>query len=145
MITLKDLVIYLYRACFSSVVYTCTKAINAGYFTTWSGLTLSLVCKHVPKAIATAKGHLHQDRKHVRSTKPLLTSATVTPSHVMTMSAIPPDVNVQTHSVFAKTMSISVRVFSDQTGRFLHTSSRGTKYVMIFYDYNFERDPRIIH
>ena len=54
----------------------------------------------------------------------------------MTMSAIPTDANVRTHSVFAKTMSVSGRVFSDQTGRFPHTSSRGTKYVMIFYDYN---------
>ena len=27
-------------------------------------------------------------------------------------------------------------VFSDQTGRFPHTSSRNTRYVMVFYDYD---------
>ena len=47
-----------------------------------------------------------------------------------------PDANVRTHSVFAKTMSISGQVFSNHTGRFPHTSIRGTKYVMVFYDYD---------
>ena len=54
----------------------------------------------------------------------------------MTTSAIPPGANVRTHNVFAKTISISGRVFSDQTGRFLHTSSRVTKYVMVFYEFD---------
>ena len=54
----------------------------------------------------------------------------------MTTSVIPPDTNVQTNIVFAKTMSISGRFFRNQTGRFPHTSSRGTKYVMVFYDYD---------
>ena len=53
----------------------------------------------------------------------------------MTTSAIPTDANFRTHSVFAKTMSVSGRVFSNQTGRFPHTSICGTKYVMIFYNY----------
>ena len=55
--TLKDLVIYLHRACFSPVVSTCTKSINAGYFTTWIGLTSAFVRKDLPKAIAAAKDH----------------------------------------------------------------------------------------
>ena len=54
----------------------------------------------------------------------------------MTTSAIPPVANIQTHSVFSKLMSISSRVFSNQTSRFPHTSSCGTKYVVIFYDYD---------
>ena len=54
----------------------------------------------------------------------------------MTTSAIPNDANVRTHSVFAKPMSISGRVFSNHTGIFLHTSSGVTQYVIIFYDYN---------
>ena len=54
----------------------------------------------------------------------------------MTTSAIPTDANVRIHSVFVKTMSVSGRDFSGQTGHFPHTSIRGTKYVMIFYKYD---------
>ena len=56
--TLEDLVIYLHRACFSPMVSTWTKAINTGYFTTWPGLTSSLVRTHLHKAIVTAKGRI---------------------------------------------------------------------------------------
>jgi hypothetical protein len=44
--------------------------------------------------------------------------------------------NVRTHCVFAKTVSLTGKVFSDQTGRFPQTSSRGNKYIMIFYYYD---------
>ena len=130
--TLMYLVLYLHHPCFIPVVSTWTKATNTGYFTTWPGLTLALVCKHLPKSIATSKGHLRQDLQNVCSTKTLPTSATVSPPHVMTRSAIPTDANARTHRVFAKTMSVSGPVFSDQTGRFPHTSIRGTKYIIIF-------------
>ena len=70
MTTLQDLVIYLHHACFSPVPSTWIKAIDAGYFSTWPGLTSDLVRKHLPKSVATAKGHLRLDRKNVRSTQP---------------------------------------------------------------------------
>ena len=60
--TKADLVQYLHRCAFSPVIHTWTKAINAGYFATWPGLTSELVHKHLPKLLATAKGHLKQDR-----------------------------------------------------------------------------------
>ena len=60
---MSDLVQYLHRACFSPVVKTWTHAIDAGFFTTWPGLTSALVRKHLPKSLAMAKGHLRQDRK----------------------------------------------------------------------------------
>ncbi len=72
--TLPDLVHYFHRACFSPVIKTWTQAIDAGFFTTWPGLTSALVRKHLPKSVATAKGHLRQDRKkppiHQESYKP---------------------------------------------------------------------------
>ena len=53
--TLPALVQFLNRACFSPVVYTWCKAINAGYFATWPGLTSKLVRKDLPMSIKTAK------------------------------------------------------------------------------------------
>ena len=72
--TLPALVQFLHRACFSPVVDTWCKAIDAGYFTTWPGLTSKLVRKHPPPSIDTAKGHPRLAGQHIRSTitQPLL-------------------------------------------------------------------------
>ena len=69
MMTESDLVQYLHRAAFSLVVSTWTQAIDSGFFATWPGLTSDLVLKHFPKFLVTAKGHIWQDLKNVRSTK----------------------------------------------------------------------------
>jgi hypothetical protein len=64
----RDLVRFLHAAAFSWVQDTWLKAIRAGHFATWPGLTEDLVHKHLPKEIATVKGHLSQRRKKLRST-----------------------------------------------------------------------------
>ena len=48
---LPALVQFLHRACFSPVVDTWCKAIDAGYLTTWPCLSSNLVCKHLPTSI----------------------------------------------------------------------------------------------
>ena len=58
----KDIVTYLHRAAFSPVKSTWIQAIQAGFFTTWPGLTPALVDKHLNKSPATIKGHLRQIR-----------------------------------------------------------------------------------
>ena len=62
--TKSDIVQYLHRLAFSPVVLTWTAAITSGFFTTWPGLTSALVRKHLPKSLATTKGHLRQDRQN---------------------------------------------------------------------------------
>ena len=69
MTTKRDLVQYLHCCAGFPVVSTWTRAIQAGYFATWPGLTVELVRKHLPKSLATTKGHLRADRQNVRSTK----------------------------------------------------------------------------
>jgi hypothetical protein len=133
--TLSDLVQYLHRACFSPVIKTWTQAIDAGRFTTWPGLTSGLVRKHLPKSLATAKGHLRMDRKNVRSTKQPINQLVDEPS-TMTTSELSIESNVRTHCAFTKIVTFTGKVFSDQTGRFPQTSSRGNKSIMIFYDYD---------
>ena len=49
---------YLHCACFSPAPSTWTTAIDAGFFSTWPGLTSQLVRQNLPKSVATAKGHL---------------------------------------------------------------------------------------
>jgi hypothetical protein len=53
----------------------------------------------------------------------------------MTTSSSPPEPPVRTHVVYAKVITITGQIYSDQTGRFPVTSSKGNKYIMVVYDY----------
>jgi hypothetical protein len=68
----RDLVRFLHAAAFSPVPDTWIKAIRAGHFATWPGLTEELVRKHLPKKLVTVKGHLIQRRKNLRSTTKII-------------------------------------------------------------------------
>ena len=127
--TKADLVQYLHRCAFSPVVHTWTKAIGAGFFATWPGLTSELVRKHLPKSLATAKGHLKQDRQNIRSTKLSVATAPL----VLPRQHAPP---ARSHQVFVDTVELTGKVSTDQTGRFPVTSSRGSKYLMVLYDHD---------
>ena len=70
MATKPDLAMYYHRAAFLPVPTTFISAINKGNFSTWPGLTAELISKHLPKSLATAKGHNKLARKNVRSTRP---------------------------------------------------------------------------
>ena len=66
MATKPDLAMYYHRAAFCPVPSTFISAINKGYFSSWPGLTAELISKHLPKRLATAKGHSKLARKNVR-------------------------------------------------------------------------------
>ena len=57
MSTNPDLAMYYHRALLCLVPSTFITAINNGNFSTWPGLTVELIAKHLPKILATAKGH----------------------------------------------------------------------------------------
>ena len=130
-----DIVRYLHQACGSPVPSTWISAINARYFATWPGLTAGLVKKHLPKELATAKGHLKQEFQGLRSTQ---TKIKIQPDSVPSTTPImtTDSPSVRTNWVFMQPIQITGKIFSDQTGRFPFTSSRGNKYVMIVYDFD---------
>jgi hypothetical protein len=117
----QDIVQYLHQAAGSPVPSTWIKAIDAGFFTTWPGLTSKLVKKHLPKSLATAKGHLRQERQGLRSTQP----------KPVTLAIPDPDPDTRTHLVFMQPIEITGKIYSNQTGRFPLTSSQGNKYIMV--------------
>jgi hypothetical protein len=61
---------YLHASAFSTVKSTFIKAIEAGNFTTWPNLTAHHVKQYLKKAEVTIKGHMNQQRKNARSTRP---------------------------------------------------------------------------
>lgn len=63
---MSDLVAFLHKVTFSPVPSTWINAVDAGYFTTWAGLSCDIICKHFPKSMATTKGHLKSTSQHIR-------------------------------------------------------------------------------
>ena len=48
---------------------TLLRAIKRGHFTACTGLTTILITKHLPKYIASSKGHLRGQQKNIQSTE----------------------------------------------------------------------------
>jgi hypothetical protein len=131
------LIDFLHRACFSPPISTWTQAIEKNFFATLPGLTADAVRKYLPKSLATAKGHLKSAPKNLRSTS--ANSPTLAPTDASTVTTTPTsnqEPPVRTHLVYAKVIAITEQLYSDQTGRFPVTSSKGNKYIMIVYDYD---------
>ena len=82
---------------------------------------------------------MKQRFKNIRSTKTIPSPV----KHETTCSAdddIAKDNNIdstsRTNEVFVKVTEIEGKIYTDQTGRFPVTSSRGNKYIMVAYDYD---------
>ena len=122
----------MHKACFSPVVSTWIHAIKQGHFATWPGLTAKAVTRHLPKSIATVKGHLDQERKNKHSTKlPNVPDDDMSPTP-------PSPPGIRTNHIYADAIAATPtgQIFSDLTGRFPHQSSQGHKYILIVYDYD---------
>ena len=131
----KDIITYLSQAMWNPVPDTWVKAIKAGFFATWPGLTDQLVSKHYKRTPETEKGHVKADMQGVRSTKKLknqITAIEETPSEPIEEAPSEPRVN----EFYLKTIDLTGKLCSDQTGRFPVTSIRGNKHVMILCDHD---------
>ena len=91
---------------------------------------MDAVNKYLTKEPATIKGHLKQIRQNVRSTKNIQNKYDTCNQVVMTSSK-----DERQNLIAFKSVEFEHKVFSDQTGRFPTTSSLGSKYVLVLYDY----------
>eukprot|EP00804_Cyclotella_cryptica_P021899 CCRYP_000854-RA/>CCRYP_000854-RA protein AED:0.35 eAED:0.33 QI:0/0/0/1/1/1/2/0/417 len=83
------------------------------------------VHKHFPQSEETQQGHMRSQHQGVRSTKTALRTKPVTPA-----LAAP---SHPQHVIYIKTYDTHDTVYSDQTSKFPHASSRGNRYQMILY------------
>jgi hypothetical protein len=120
--TEQDLASFLHARAFSPLPSTFLRATQRGHFTSWPGLTPSLIKKHLAKSLATSKGHPRVQQKNIQSTKissdlPLATSLDIEPSQEPQ--------NASTHVAFASLLSNAAtrKSSSDQTGKFPVQSS----------------------
>jgi hypothetical protein len=139
--TQAALVSFLHTAAGSPVPSTWVRAIHAGHFATWPGLTAELVHKHLPPSLATAKGHLDQQRHNIRSTQAptnlpvpdTISSNNNMPAHTNDSAPIQENPNIRTHHIFAVSHDLKSQIASDLTDRFPTTAIHGHQYVLIIY------------
>jgi hypothetical protein len=145
--TAGDRIAFLHAAAGYPVVSTWLKAIAKGYFTTWPGLTVQTVKRHMRKSIITAMGHQDQQRSNRQSTKSKsepnklpssesLTRDEDTDDFFPSATLDEPHPEERTHNIFASCEPITGKIFSDLPGKFIVPSNRGYNYLLIVYDYD---------
>jgi len=114
---------YLHAAAGFPVKETWLDAIKAGNYVTWPGLTTTAVRKHFPDSDETQQGHMKKQRQGVRSTKEVVED---TKSQQLTAKKM--------HDVYIKIHNVTETMYTDQTGRFPATSTRGNQYIMVLVE-----------
>eukprot|EP00804_Cyclotella_cryptica_P002817 CCRYP_009355-RA/>CCRYP_009355-RA protein AED:0.29 eAED:0.33 QI:0/0/0/1/0.66/0.5/4/0/552 len=126
--SIEQTIRYLHAAAGFTTKTTWMAAIWRGNYDTWPLVTIANVHKHFPQSEETQQGHMRSQRQGVRSTKTTLQAPANPPSH--TAPSLPH------HDIYIKTYATRDTVYTDQTGKFPHLSSRGHRYQMILYHTN---------
>jgi hypothetical protein len=141
--TIGECIAFLHACAGSPALSTFRAAIQAGYFTTWPELTAKRIDKYLVAPAATIKGHLDQQRKNVRTTKPKANPKSNSPHQYPGPAETEDDQHPILHEercnqVFLECTEITGHLYSDQPGQFLVTSTSGMAYMMVahFYDSN---------
>ena len=122
----KDFVAFAHAAFGRPAISTFSKAIARGYISTFPRLTSRLLHAHPPNALATAQGHLDQQRQGQDSTQP--SSTVVTFATDNTIPNHPPSPRTST---YVKCITTSHTAHSDLTGRFPVVSRTGNQYLLV--------------
>ncbi len=125
-----ELINYLHACCFSPTKQTFIKAIQKGNLVTFPGLSEKAVKQFLTPSVATAKGHLDQERKNLQTTK--------IKEENDCQDAFPESINETTHQACASLMTFMAKetAYADLTGKFPNISARGNQYLLIVYDYD---------
>ena len=132
--TITQTIKYLHAAAGYLTEDTWIKAIKAGNYISWPGLTATAVRKHFPESDETQKGHMKRQRQGVRSTKTHQTTnedeEDTTVDHNSPTTSKPKKMK----DVYTKVHSASDTMYTDQPGRFPATSSSGNQYIMVLVE-----------
>ena len=123
---LQDRIAFYHATLFSPVFSTWIKATDANYLLTFPDLTSKQIRSYRPHSEATTLGHQHAQRSNLKSTKLLQ----------QTQTTYQDKPGYRTNHVYAECETITGKVGSDQTGRFIVPSTTGNNYIFILYDYD---------
>ncbi len=135
--TKAEMVQFYHQSLFSPPVVTLLKAVNNEQLDSFPGLIPSLL-KHLPPSTATAKGHMHKNRKGLMSTR---STAQATKDARLDLADMNPPQQVcsaQEHNVVcfaALADAIKGTVYTDLPGPFPVRSIRNMQYIFVCYVY----------
>jgi hypothetical protein len=140
--TTKQMIKYLHLCLWSPTKSTILKALANNQFVGWPAFNSDSVRKHLRRLeVPTILGHMDQQRKNIRSTKPQhrLSASNNAPNDNDVF--VPPGPAIsdgqQTHDVVCAVRDLPTgKIYTDQTGLFPVVSSRGVNAVMVLYDYD---------
>ena len=128
---------FYHQSLFSPPATTLLKAINNNQLDSFPGLVPSLL-KHLPPSTATAKGHMHKNRKGIRSTRKNPQEAKDARMDLADMN--PPqqmcnaqECNVTCYAALADTNTGTI--YTDLPGPFPVRSVRNMQYIFVCYAY----------
>ncbi|KAL7505054.1 hypothetical protein ACHAXN_003252 [Cyclotella atomus] len=124
---------YLHAALGFPTKETLLAATRAGFLTSWPGLNVTAINKHFPESVETQKGHMKHQRQGVRSTKIPKLQADITMEERIELEKEMKALRQKHRDIFIQVYEEKDLVYSDQTGKFPTTFSRGNKYLMILY------------
>jgi hypothetical protein len=128
-----DLVAFGHAALFSPTIAALTNALRRSFIPNFPGLSLITLKKYPPHSVATAKGHLRQQRQGIQSTKPAQPPPLpLLPEEDDDSQPQSDSPNQCTHLCYAAVMEPTGKIYSDQTGCFIIPSSTGNNYVLVF-------------
>ena len=113
---------------------TFLDAVRAGNYSTWPGLTVSMIHHHFPDSVKTAKGHLKGQRQGIRSTKQKALDKMVETALVRIKQEnndSPPATIAWDHNIFTYVKDLCETIHADQTGGFPYTSQCRNRYIMV--------------
>ena len=128
--TIAESVTYAHASLYSPALSTLEFALDNNFLTNFPGLTVDTLRRHAPKSIPMDKGHMDQIRQNVRSTKP------PRPKPEPDTDTNPSPITIKTHDCYVAIYEPQGQIYSDQTGRFVVSSSSGNNYIMVLYDYD---------
>jgi len=114
---------WMHAVCGYPVKSTWLKAVKAGNYVGWPMLTERNVKKYYPETSETAKGHLNQTRKNVRSTRSKMETCDTSQLQ-----------GKKVRDVYTTAYNVRETMFSDQTGQYPTRSQRGNKYIMVMVE-----------
>ena len=132
--TKVELAKYLHAYYLYSLITTFAKAVGNKNFSSWIGLMLQLILKHLLKSIYAYQEHIHSERQELQSTKKWIEAITKmeeTLDH-FPMSKVP---NTRTNYIYYAIIDPEEVIigYMDLTRYFPRRLSRSNEYIIVAY------------
>eukprot|EP00804_Cyclotella_cryptica_P020393 CCRYP_012628-RA/>CCRYP_012628-RA protein AED:0.35 eAED:0.35 QI:0/-1/0/1/-1/1/1/0/376 len=128
-----EVITYLHAALGFPTKETLLTATRAEFLTSWPGMTITAINKHFAESIETQEGHMKHQRQGICSTKVPQLQPGVTEADRIALETKMKALKQRHKDIYIHVYDEKEIVYSDQTGKFPTTSSRGNKYLMVLY------------